>query len=1105
MFKMGVLSLPTSAERLEHELITRPDQVMIIAGSGVSLASCNNHRCASWRGLLQNGLQRCAEVSGTPESRIKPYREMLDGPDAQPDDFAAVGEFVSRELKGKVEGAFGRWLTDSIGALTKTDNGLVEAIASLGTKVATTNYDGLIESDTGLNAITWRDRALTASFFRKSSNEVLHLHGYYLQPDSIILGTRSYDEICQDEFVKTALRGVMIFGTLIFAGCGAGLEDPNFGSLLNWARSILKECQHSHFMLVRDGDADEWRERLRGLLIEPVPYGTEYSNLTTFLGDLANRVRLRRESAPLSLLTDSQTDFDARWNELETRRAMLPALDYFRSSKALAENLWNAGGRHLAAMAFSSRLLHQGQDLLIPEYIEFSFGAAEWLLDDDVPTVASRHLNEIASKTESVEFPSQFLGKFRQLRVRCTDLLGASNETLAAIADAMPLVTPEERSILLAERSEIHFLRGTFSQATMVEAGYATFEAIPRPDARHLLIERVLPTTRHILVNERIRAMKGHVRRAVRSLAKTIRLLPAGRHRDIVALGQLQAELLHLDLLHADALAVVQEVVIPHTLPLTDEERLAVEQNRVDLQFFAPNKDAFHFYNLFDQKQLVGCEWLDYYQMFVAKQYADEGKHYESAPILWQQHHRAYLYGCWRAQRMTNLLLARQCVALAELEDAVQHALFAHTDEIIDEIGNAVLSAKTVGLVERIVTRLLTFANLRRHFVGACRLLRSLADAIPDESIQAVGEWLLKRARAKCDVCLSARHLSEAWETIAALGKRFPKRLADATVTTAVNHPQWRTKHANPREFSRGRKEMVQAMTELSPVISRLTAQKLAVATLPLAIDRSQIPDYDDVVYLLSCLARRIGRESRDMLAASLYQTGKPISRSLAQVADAFGKGKVFKKNALNKMADQVAQEIRHQVQWLQPGQSAASVGEQITEFNKSMPDQTLKVFAVRLVGLYSLARYRSKLEVSAVQGLLNAILDMARNKDNFCINRCGLLHALVEFADVIPLESRGKIEKELESLARGDVEESSEYPNAAEIENPLNPFKHRMGKPEDVQAVAIIALGAVSSEHALGSERVWRLLEDALCDHRPGIRQAAYAAACPCGRRADC
>jgi hypothetical protein len=120
----------------------------------------------------------------------------------------------------------------------------------------------------------------------------------------------------------------------------------------------------------------------------------------------------------------------------------------------------------------------------------------------------------------------------------------------------------------------------------------------------------------------------------------------------------------------------------------------------------------------------------------------------------------------------------------------------------------------------------------------------------------------------------------------------------------------------------------------------------------------------------------------------------------------------------------------------------------------------------------------------------------MARNKDNFCVNRQSLLRALIEFVDSIPATARAGAEAALEPLARGAVKESSEYPTAAETDDPLNAFKHHSGRPEDVQGMALVALAALASGDAAATKRVGDILEDTLCDHRPEIRRAGYAAA---------
>jgi hypothetical protein len=199
--------------------------------------------------------------------------------------------------------------------------------------------------------------------------------------------------------------------------------------------------------------------------IDPIPYGAEYHHLKPFLEGLAEQVQRQRVREPLSLLSASQANFDANWEELERNRGNLSLLEYFRRSRVLVADLWRANGRRRAAMAFSNRLTFHGQSLLLAEYVEFALDATEWLLDEDLPSLASHHLGEIEQRLGGTDIPAQQFARFRQLRVRCMDALCAYRESLHAIQEALPHAGPEERDKFEAVRSEIHFLQGDFTQA----------------------------------------------------------------------------------------------------------------------------------------------------------------------------------------------------------------------------------------------------------------------------------------------------------------------------------------------------------------------------------------------------------------------------------------------------------------------------------------------------------------------------------------------------------------------------------------------------------------------------------------------------------------
>lgn len=619
-------------------------------------------------------------------------------------------------------------------------------------------------------------------------------------------------------------------------------------------------------------------------------------------------------------------------------------------------------------------------------------------------------------------------------------------------------------------------------------------EAMPIPIQGRFLLERASPAVRKLLVKERVRAMEGRLAEALQALEQATSLIK-DRPRDLVALGLLRAELLRLDFMEDESLVVMQDAVEPYLTALTAEERLGIEQNLSELRWYTRESTGL-FYNIVDRRRALNFDWLDYRELFEAKLEADRGKHFEALPILWQQHRHAYLQGCWMVQRWTNYLLAKECVHLKEWEDAVHHAIFARDDNLLSEISTGVLSSRRADLVGRIVNRLLTAANLRTHFIAACKLLKGLADAIPDSMISNVGEWLLKRARETRMPVSGESHVAAAWETIYTVAARFSRDLARVTVATATAHPYWTTKLDDPKRVIPERREIVRALMPLVSALDPFEMQPLATATVPLLTDRQQITDYDKVVNLLCFIATRGGREVRESLAIVLYPAGKPISRTLAQVAESFGKGSIFDEARVQAIAEQVTEEIRRQVQWLAPDQLPEPVAEQIIEYNSSKKDQTLKVYLVELSGLYAVARQRAKLGESALRSLVDAILHQSRNRDNFCVNRQSLLRALMEFMDILPAAERDKAEAAIAPLARGEVEESAEYPTAEEIGNPLNPFKPRSGRPEDVQGMALVALAALAAGNPPAIKRMESALENALCDHRPGIRRAGYAAA---------
>jgi hypothetical protein len=122
---------------------------------------------------------------------------------------------------------------------------------------------------------------------RGRSSGVLHLHGWWREPESVVLGIRSYDAVRGSEHAQMIQKLIALGGTMVFLGYGSGLDDPNFGALLGWMAN-LPQSGLMHFRLCRDGEEERLRtEHAKDTRMSVLPYGKQYADLGAFLKKVA--------------------------------------------------------------------------------------------------------------------------------------------------------------------------------------------------------------------------------------------------------------------------------------------------------------------------------------------------------------------------------------------------------------------------------------------------------------------------------------------------------------------------------------------------------------------------------------------------------------------------------------------------------------------------------------------------------------------------------------------------------------------------------------------------------------------------------------------------
>jgi hypothetical protein len=199
-------------------------RVVVIAGTGVSVAACGNQKVegqavATWVGLLQHGVQHCKDIGAADESDAELLAMQIKS--GKTNFLISAAEDISQRMRTKAAGVFLGWLKNTIGELKVMDRAVLDTIAALPGVLATLNYDNLLEDATGRPAVTWlKADEVQDVLTRRVTDAVLHLHGWFKEPESVVLGLNSYLSVKNHPHAKAVLNLFTLDRTLLFIGCG---------------------------------------------------------------------------------------------------------------------------------------------------------------------------------------------------------------------------------------------------------------------------------------------------------------------------------------------------------------------------------------------------------------------------------------------------------------------------------------------------------------------------------------------------------------------------------------------------------------------------------------------------------------------------------------------------------------------------------------------------------------------------------------------------------------------------------------------------------------------------------------------------------------------
>lgn len=264
----------------------RGSDVVFVVGTGVSAATTGGEATATWVGLLRDGVERIQSIGGESKER---WSELVEGlleyglDSGVTMNLIQAASMVASEMKLIGEKEYARWLEESVGSLPMKDESTAKALLSYPFPILTTNYDTLLESVGKRASAVWTDPGPFQKVLTRESDAIGHLHGVWNAPESVVLSDADYTRLLSHSSTIALERAMSTLKSIVYVGFGAGLEDPNFSSLLKWHRDTFTASGVTHFRLCRTEEEAVITRTHGNDNVVAVSYGNSHSDLAPFL------------------------------------------------------------------------------------------------------------------------------------------------------------------------------------------------------------------------------------------------------------------------------------------------------------------------------------------------------------------------------------------------------------------------------------------------------------------------------------------------------------------------------------------------------------------------------------------------------------------------------------------------------------------------------------------------------------------------------------------------------------------------------------------------------------------------------------------------------
>jgi hypothetical protein len=268
--------------------------VVVVTGAGVSAAIAGGDPRATWEGFVEEGIH-VLEIGGTDKELVARFRRDLKT--GTLNDRNRLASEITTAMGGLSSRGFSAWMSRTLGQLKVENEEMVRALEELHAPILTLNFDTLIEDTLKIRSVTWQNPRDVLSVVRGREQAVVHLHGHWRAPRSLVFDDDSFLVARADQNVMEVIGSLGRLKTFLLVGFGGSLNNDHYSTLREWIQPI-DDADYSHFRLVleheRERYLDDFEESAR---LVPVVYGNAHEDLLPFLKSLSAPALAGQEDA----------------------------------------------------------------------------------------------------------------------------------------------------------------------------------------------------------------------------------------------------------------------------------------------------------------------------------------------------------------------------------------------------------------------------------------------------------------------------------------------------------------------------------------------------------------------------------------------------------------------------------------------------------------------------------------------------------------------------------------------------------------------------------------------------------------------------------------